>query len=269
MTNEHIAALIGEGGNDELLPLLWEKMLRFYRMAAQKYERLHSVRCAQCGVTYEDILQESYFAMLDSIKAYNERTPEQAALRFISFCGCPFRTRASALIGMRTKAGQACFFLAYSVLASPCVLPVFPLHILTHTVDHGTIADGKFVKSHIPIEFPFYTCLLYFCRAALSPERIKCRYDRSLYCYCDIHSVVQAVLVTACNRFKMCFHRLSLVEQGCDCRRQLPRKVTDLSCALAPYPRYHHNGVAVIGIGTLMHKRDINICRTVPAKPCE
>ena len=107
MTNEHIAALIGEGGNDELLPLLWEKMLRFYRMAAQKYERLHSVRCAQCGVTYEDILQESYFAMLDSIKAYNERTPEQAALRFISFCGFPFRIRAASLIGMRTKAGQA------------------------------------------------------------------------------------------------------------------------------------------------------------------
>ena len=107
MTNEHIAALIGEGGNDELLPLLWEKMLRFYRMAALKYAQLHKNRCAQCGITYEDILQESYFAMLDGIKAYNERSPEQTTLHFISFCGIPFRNRAAALIGMRTKAGRA------------------------------------------------------------------------------------------------------------------------------------------------------------------
>ena len=107
MTNEHIAALIGEGGNDELLPLLWEKMLRFYRMAALKYAQLHKNRCAQCGITYEDILQESYFAMLDGIKAYNERSPEQTTLHFISFCGFPFRNCAAALIGIRTKAQRA------------------------------------------------------------------------------------------------------------------------------------------------------------------
>lgn len=104
MTNEQIAALIGEGGNDELLPLLWEKMLRFYRMASQKYAASHALRCTRSGVTYEDILQESYFAMLEAVKGYNARKPEQAALHFISFCGYPFRIRAAALIGIRTKA---------------------------------------------------------------------------------------------------------------------------------------------------------------------
>lgn len=103
MTNEKIAALIGEGGNDELLPLLWEKMRRYYRMAATKYAAGHAERCARCGVTYEDIMQESYFAMLDAVQAYNSRPPEQSAMLFISFCGFPFRNHAAALIGMRTR----------------------------------------------------------------------------------------------------------------------------------------------------------------------
>lgn len=99
MTNEQLAALIGEGGNDELLPILWEKMRKFYRMASDKYARQHADKCAQCGVTADDIRQESYFAMLDSIKAYNDRKPEQEALHFISFCGFHFRHYADLLIG--------------------------------------------------------------------------------------------------------------------------------------------------------------------------
>lgn len=99
MTNEQLAALIGAGGNDELLPLLWEKMRKFYRMASDKYARQHADKCAQCGVTADDIRQESYFAMLDSIKAYNDRKPEQEALHFISFCGFHFRHYADLLIG--------------------------------------------------------------------------------------------------------------------------------------------------------------------------
>ncbi len=99
MTNEQLAALIGAGGNDELLSLLWEKMRKFYRMASDKYARQHANKCTQCGVTADDIRQESYFAMLDSIKAYNDRKPEQEALHFISFCGFHFRHYADLLIG--------------------------------------------------------------------------------------------------------------------------------------------------------------------------
>ena len=106
MTNELLAALIGQGGNDELLPLLWEKMRRYYRMASTKYVAGHVDRCARCGITQDDILQESYFAMLDGIKAYNARPPEQSAMLFISFCGFPFRNHAAALIGMRTRSSH-------------------------------------------------------------------------------------------------------------------------------------------------------------------
>lgn len=100
MTNEQIAALIGEGGNDELLPLLWEKMRKLYRKMSNKYALHFSEKCAQCGVTAEDIQQECYFAMLDSIKAYNSRKPEQDALLFTSFCDYPFKNHADALIGL-------------------------------------------------------------------------------------------------------------------------------------------------------------------------
>ena len=99
MTNEQLAALIGEGGNDELLPLLWEKMRKLYRKMSCQYAQHFADKCAQCGVTAEDIQQECYFAMLDSIKAYNDRKPEQQDLLFTSFCEYHFRHYADLLIG--------------------------------------------------------------------------------------------------------------------------------------------------------------------------
>ena len=99
MTNEQLAALIGEGGNDELLPLLWEKMRKLYRKMSCQYAQHFADKCAQCGVTAEDIQQECYFAMLDSIKAYNDRKPEQQELLFTSFCDYHFRHYADLLIG--------------------------------------------------------------------------------------------------------------------------------------------------------------------------
>lgn len=107
MTNELLAGLIAQGGNDELLPLLWERMRCFYRACAEKYERTHADRCARYGVTAADILQESYFAMLDSVKYYASRKPEQAAMKFITFCGLPFKTHAGGLIGLRNNSVDA------------------------------------------------------------------------------------------------------------------------------------------------------------------
>ena len=103
MTNEQLAALIGEGGNDELLPLLWEKMRKLYRKMSNKYALHFSEKCAQCGVTAEDIQQECYFAMLDSIKAYNDRKPEQQDLLFTSFCDYHFKNHADLMIGIGNR----------------------------------------------------------------------------------------------------------------------------------------------------------------------
>lgn len=41
MTNERMAEIIAEGDNDELLPLLWEKMRRLFGMWADNFYTTH------------------------------------------------------------------------------------------------------------------------------------------------------------------------------------------------------------------------------------
>lgn len=68
MNNERLAALIGEGGNDELLPLMWEKMRKLFKLWADKFYTGHKARCDLCGVTNSDLFQECYFVMLEAIR---------------------------------------------------------------------------------------------------------------------------------------------------------------------------------------------------------
>lgn len=103
MTNERIAEIIAEGDGEELLPILWEKMRRFYKIQCDKYYRKHKDRCIQCGVTVDDLMQESYISMLDSIKAYGNRKPEQSELTFTSFCSYPFKNAADRAISIGSR----------------------------------------------------------------------------------------------------------------------------------------------------------------------
>lgn len=103
MTNEQIAALIGTGEADELLPMLWERTRKLYRKWSNVYAFRRSERCLQCGVTAEDILSECYFAMLDAIKAYNKRPPEKVDNKFTSYCGFHFRNHANKLLGFQSE----------------------------------------------------------------------------------------------------------------------------------------------------------------------
>ena len=103
MTNEQLAELIGQGGNDELLPLLWEKMRKLYIQWSGKYYTAHKERCDLCGVTADDIRQESYLSMLDAVKSYASHTEEHTDTAFTSYCLYPFKTHAAELIGIRTR----------------------------------------------------------------------------------------------------------------------------------------------------------------------
>lgn len=106
MTNEQLAELIGQGGNDELLPLLWEKMRKLYRMWADKYYTQYKSRCDLCGVTADDLRQESYLSMLEAVKAYTNRPEEHKDTAFTSYCFYPFKNHAAELIGIRTTRTQ-------------------------------------------------------------------------------------------------------------------------------------------------------------------
>lgn len=98
MTNEALAALIGAGGNDELLPVLWDKMRNFYRMQAGKYATRYREQCARYGVTAADLQQEGYLSMLEAVKAYAGKDTDAA---FITFCGYHFSNKCASLIGIR------------------------------------------------------------------------------------------------------------------------------------------------------------------------
>lgn len=103
MTNELLATLIGTGEADELQSLLWDKVRGFFILLSNKYVSQHAERCKQCGITVDDIRQESYFAMLDAVKAYCNRPAEQSDFKFITYCKYPFKNRAKALLGYKTK----------------------------------------------------------------------------------------------------------------------------------------------------------------------
>lgn len=98
MTNEALAALIGAGGNDELIPVLWEKVRKFYRMQADKYAARYPEQCARHGITAADLQQEGYLSMLEAVKAYASKETDAA---FITFCGLHYKNKCASLTGIR------------------------------------------------------------------------------------------------------------------------------------------------------------------------
>ncbi len=101
MTNEYLARNATD--NSDAVRQLWDNLFPFYCKASWQFYQAHKEQCIRRGVTLDDIRQECYFAMLDSIKAFNHRSPEQENLHFISFCGFPFKNHAAALAGIRTR----------------------------------------------------------------------------------------------------------------------------------------------------------------------
>lgn len=100
MTNEQLAALIGEGGNDELIPVLWEKMRKFYRLQADKWAARFPEQCALYGVTAADLQQEGFLSMLEAVKAYSQKASNTEA-KFITFCSYQFTNKCAGLTGIR------------------------------------------------------------------------------------------------------------------------------------------------------------------------
>ena len=99
MTNEELATCIKKGGNDELIPLLWEKVRAFVYMTAERYFRAHSTTCAAHGVDVWDIKQVGYIAFTEALKAFN---PE-SGYKFLTYIRLPFRNAVNEVLGRRKK----------------------------------------------------------------------------------------------------------------------------------------------------------------------
>ena len=99
MTNEQLAALAQQPENEELVPLLWEKVkLVLWLKAKQAYNARQSV-FQQCGVELWDIRQSCYMVFLSALKGYKPET----GIKFNSYLSYPFRTLLAELTGTRSS----------------------------------------------------------------------------------------------------------------------------------------------------------------------
>ena len=80
----------------------WENVKNLCYLLAKKYYNLHTELCARCGVTLEDLRQESYFAFLKAVEAYE--TDGQYELS--TYLNYPLQNAFNTLCGMRTEKGR-------------------------------------------------------------------------------------------------------------------------------------------------------------------
>lgn len=102
MTNEQLATYIHTGGNDELIPLLWDKVKKLLYMKSESFYKLHTLSCQSHGVEVWDIKQAAYLAFLEALKGYK---PESSA-KFVTFISFPFKNEINKLLGLRTTHTQ-------------------------------------------------------------------------------------------------------------------------------------------------------------------
>lgn len=101
MTNEELAVRIQRGEND-LLPVLWEQVYRLMQKFSLNYYNSKADLCASCGITYDDLIQECYFALSDIVAAYDEAKSFQLTTYFKYH----LQTKFNCLTGQRTAKGR-------------------------------------------------------------------------------------------------------------------------------------------------------------------
>ncbi len=88
MTNEQLAEFIKAGGNDELMPILWERVRRLLYVIANRYYCAHSFGCERCGITLYDLRQAAYPAYLGALRAYDS----QKGYKFTAYLDFQFKS---------------------------------------------------------------------------------------------------------------------------------------------------------------------------------
>ena len=99
MNNEQLAGFIKQGGNDEFIPILWERVRNLMYKKADEVYRAYEQRFRQCGVDVWDLKQSSYAAFLKAIEGYK---PERET-KFTTYLSYPFKNMTAELLGARTQ----------------------------------------------------------------------------------------------------------------------------------------------------------------------
>ncbi len=111
MTNEQLAEFIKAGGNDEFIPLLWDRVRKLLYKLADKYYIAYSSSCEKCGVTVWDLKQASYYAYMGALKAYDSNK----GYKFTTYLDLQFKSAVRPLFGKDLlNAAQSLNVPAYS-----------------------------------------------------------------------------------------------------------------------------------------------------------
>ncbi len=70
MTNEQLAEFIQQGGNDELLPLLWDKTRVLIYKKCGEIWRCYSAKLELFGYSLDDLRQEGYNALIFAVQQF-------------------------------------------------------------------------------------------------------------------------------------------------------------------------------------------------------
>lgn len=111
MTNEQLAEFIQQGGNDELLPLLWDKTHKHIYMYCSKLYHANTERFKRHGVEEWDIKQAAYEGFLTAIKAYNP----QKGYKFNTYLPYSVKRVVRNLIGSTNRSEKDLLNIAESL----------------------------------------------------------------------------------------------------------------------------------------------------------
>lgn len=92
-----------QNGKTELMPELWNRVRGLYWAKVREYYNRNKARCDRCGATAEDLMQQSFFAFLRSIEAYEPL----CELSFSAYINYPFLTEMQELTCRRTGKQKA------------------------------------------------------------------------------------------------------------------------------------------------------------------
>lgn len=115
MTNEELAKRAYKG-EKEAVTLLYNQVSRILAGAAKLFYKRNSERCISAGVEECDLINESFFAMLDAVTAFNK---SRSGYKFNTFLNYPLKNRFNALIGYRTEKGYNEPLNSYKSLEMP------------------------------------------------------------------------------------------------------------------------------------------------------
>lgn len=97
MTNEEYAIDIKEGRTEYITPL-WENVKHLLKLHCGQWWKEYNERFVQCGVTPEDLFQESYLALMDAVAAYDS----SSGYKLSTYLRYPIQNRFNALLGHRS-----------------------------------------------------------------------------------------------------------------------------------------------------------------------